>query len=240
MAELLLFQLYGPLAAWGTTAVGEYRPSATHPGKSQIAGLIAAALGVRRDEEAALREIANGFGLAVRIETAGELERDYHTTQVPAGKRSRGAASRRDELSAGELYTILSQRDYRADAAWICALWLRPNGSFTLTGLAEALRFPRFTICLGRKACPPSLPLNPRTIKATTLREAFATYTPDPRIASLAPQARKRYVWEEPLPDGLDAGFGPSDQLWVVERRDELHNRARWQFTVREEHHAVA
>ncbi len=46
-------QLYGPLAAWGEQAVGGVRRSATHPSKSAILGLCAAAQGIRRDEETA-------------------------------------------------------------------------------------------------------------------------------------------------------------------------------------------
>jgi CRISPR system Cascade subunit CasD len=38
MRDYLLFRLYGPLAAWGDIAVGEYRPSFAHPSKSAIIG----------------------------------------------------------------------------------------------------------------------------------------------------------------------------------------------------------
>jgi CRISPR system Cascade subunit CasD len=50
MMEYLLFRLYGPLASWGEIAVGESRHTATYPGKSALLGLLAAALGIRRDD----------------------------------------------------------------------------------------------------------------------------------------------------------------------------------------------
>ena len=49
--EYLLFRLYGPLASWGEIAVGESRHTAAYPGKAALIGLLAAALGIRRDEE---------------------------------------------------------------------------------------------------------------------------------------------------------------------------------------------
>ncbi|WP_295540003.1 CRISPR-associated protein Cas5, partial [Thiolapillus sp.] len=52
MDDYLVFQLYAPLASWGGQAVGQERPSDDHPGRSALLGLLAAALGIRREEEA--------------------------------------------------------------------------------------------------------------------------------------------------------------------------------------------
>ena len=52
MADFLVFQLYGALASWGDIAVGEYRPSQGQPSKSAVTGLLAAALGIARADEA--------------------------------------------------------------------------------------------------------------------------------------------------------------------------------------------
>jgi CRISPR system Cascade subunit CasD len=116
MNDYLLFRLYGPLASWGETAVGEVRPSAAWPGRSAIIGLLAAALGIRRDEEERQRALTASYGMAVCVENRGELLRDYHTTQVPPERRGVLHHTRRDELNADTLHTILSQRDYRTDA----------------------------------------------------------------------------------------------------------------------------
>ncbi len=242
MTELLLFQLYGPLASWGEPAVGEYRPSATHPGKSQITGLLAAALGVRRDEERHLAELARGYGLAVRIDTEGELLRDYHTTQVPPRRRGQNFHTRRDEMVSDGLYTILSQRDYRVMAAWTCALWSREGAPHPLEELRHALQRPRFTLYLGRKSCPPALPLNPRLVEADTIKGAFDGYPIDEMLAEhLVPrQEKRRYCWEEPLAPGLATGFEKTERLWRVPRNDLPGSRIRWQFASRDEHQAMA
>ena len=253
MPELLLFQLYGPLASWGEPAVGEYRPTATHPGKSQIAGLLAAALGIRRDEDERLAPLAHGYGLAVRIDAEGELLRDYHTTQVPPSRKGRRFCTRREEMTADDLYTILSQRDYRVEAAWTCALWARDGAPYTLQELEHALRRPRFVLYLGRKSCPPALPLNPVLLEASTLAEAFSKYSEDHFDKRLSEHLlepvetdragrtiRKRYCWEEPLACGLTPGFSDTERLWHVPRYDLPRSRARWQFASRDEHHAMA
>ena len=53
--DYLLLTIRAPLQSWGThAAVGELRPTADHPGRSAIAGLLEAALGIRRDEPEAL------------------------------------------------------------------------------------------------------------------------------------------------------------------------------------------
>ena len=71
----LLLTLYAPLGACGEIAVGERRMSWARPGRSAILGLVAAACGVERADEAAHRRldadpatllpaIARGFGAA--------------------------------------------------------------------------------------------------------------------------------------------------------------------------------
>ena len=51
--ETLIFQLEAPLSSWGEVAVGEYRPSAEYPSQSAVQGLLGAALGLDRDDDAA-------------------------------------------------------------------------------------------------------------------------------------------------------------------------------------------
>jgi len=241
MVEMLLFQLYGPLAAWGEPAVGEYRPTASHPGKSQIAGLLGAALGLSRDRETELQALVSDYGLAVRVNAIGELLRDYHTTQVPPARKGNQFYSRREELEADDLNTILSQRDYRVEAAWTCLLWLRTGTPLWQLGqLADALRKPRFTLYLGRKSCPPALPLNPKIIKANSLKAAFNAYSIDEQLKILTSKGPHHYFWEEPLLDGLKSGFSAQEKLWVVPRRDLPINRRLWQFATRDEYHAIA
>ena len=85
MKEYLVFRLYGPIVSWGDIAVGEERPTFMHPTKSSILGLLAAALGIRRNEESRHHQLAESYGYAVLVEAEGILLRDYHTTQVAPG-----------------------------------------------------------------------------------------------------------------------------------------------------------
>lgn len=233
MTEYLLFRLYGPLASWGETAVGEVRPTGAWPGRSAIIGLLAAALGIRRDEEARQRELAAALGLAICIESSGELLRDYHTVQVPPERRGAAYRTRRDELAADTVNTLLSQRDYRTDALYTIALWRKGEASVPrLVELAEALRRPYFALYLGRKACPPALPLAPHTVTAADLREAFegAVFPQDPFLDSLPDSEERIFVWEASETPGMEP-------LHISPRRDEPTSRKRWQFGERDEYY---
>ncbi len=235
MRTYLLFRLYGPMAAWGDIAVGEQRPSLSQPSKSAVLGLVAAALGLERDDEAAHAALAEHYAMAVCVDAPGELLRDYHTTQVPPARKGVRYATRRDELLADKLSTILSQRDYRMDAACRVALWPCSDAApYTLETLAEALEKPRFVLYLGRKACPPALPLAPRCVEAPSLCALFSTTEPTQALPpELKPDAEPMAFWE--LLDVDEAGF-PADALKMeYTRHDRLLSRHRWQFGERRE-----
>ena len=144
MTDYLVFHLYGPMASWGETAVGEFRPSSDHPSRSAILGLIAASLGVRREDAETLKSIAASYALAIAVESSGTLLRDYHTTAVPPsgkGKNRRHYATRKDELSGPRdgLSTILSSRDYRCDSKYLVCMWRRTEESpYTLSDIQAA------------------------------------------------------------------------------------------------------
>src|SRR5690606_19489542 len=175
--QWLIFRLYGPLASWGGVAVGEVRDSDAHPGKSAVLGLVAAALGIRRDEETRLQALNEGYGYAVQVESTGLGITDYHTAQVPSRSTLKGRphATRKDELAMPrhELNTILSSRSYRCDALYRVALWARPEAAQPLSMLASALRRPAFVPYLGRKSCALALPLEPQLVEAVTLSAAL-------------------------------------------------------------------
>ena len=178
MREFLVFRLYGPLASWGDIAVGEQRPTTPHPSKSAILGLVAAALGIRRDEEDRQQALAEGYGYAVRVDASGVLLRDYHTTQIPdSTSRLKHLLTRRDETRDRQnLYTVLSTRDYRCEGLYTICLWLQDKIAPSLEEIAAALRTPHFPLYLGRKSCPLALPVHPRCVQAETFEEAFVHY----------------------------------------------------------------
>lgn len=166
--DYLLFRLYGPLASWGEIAVGESRHTAVYPSKSALVGLMAAALGIRRDEEQRQKEMAEGYHFAVKVLSTGQLLRDYHTVQVPDStkKIKFKFRTRRDEVVIGKSHpghfgTILSSREYRCDALTLVAVKPLESAPYVLSDLADHLREPKYHLYLGRKSCPLAAPLNP-------------------------------------------------------------------------------
>ncbi len=240
MSEYLLFRLYGPMASWGDIAVGEFRPSFSHPSKSAILGLIAAALGIRRDDEAKHQDLSSNYWFGVRVESPGVPIRDYHTVQVPpsgSGRNKRKYATRKDELSVpkDDLATILSNRDYYCDALYTVALWVVTSKSEPpLSEITAALNNPAFTLYLGRKSCPMALPLEPQIIEAANLREAFniARFNGVTFLEGLKRSESIEVYWEGREDSGYKA-------VHSNQRRDLPVSRRRWQFTIRTEQYAA-
>jgi CRISPR system Cascade subunit CasD len=249
--EALIFQLQAPLSSWGEVAVGEYRPSAEYPSQSAIQGLLGAALGIDRDDDAAQIMLRTSYRMAVGVLSHGRLLRDYHTAQVPSRTdlKKRPHSTRRDELSLPKpnLNTILSSRDYRQDAASLVAVQMLANAPFSLAQLAEALKRPKFVLYLGRKSCPIAVPLHPCVLNAETINMAFSDY-----------QQQLADLWQKQLPKHTEPNnlavrkiswsddFGADDlsvmgvkrDLSLI-RKDQVITRQGWQFADRSEHIAL-
>ncbi|GAB1720972.1 MAG: type I-E CRISPR-associated protein Cas5/CasD [Nitrosospira sp.] len=249
--ETLVFQLHAPLSSWGEAAVGEYRPSAEYPSQSAIHGLVGAALGIDRGNDAAQAALRTGYRLAVGVLSQGRLLRDYQTAQVPgrADLKKWPHATRRDELSLPktDLNTILSSRDYRQDAAALVAAQSMANAPYSLTQLAGALKIPRFMLYLGRKSCPVAAPLHPCVLDAETINMAFTDY--QRRLADLWQKESPKHTEPHNLSVHKIAwgdDFGTDDLSVVgverdlsITRKDQVITRQGWQFAGRTEHIAL-
>lgn len=124
MGNYLLFQLYGQMAAWGGTAVGEERPTTKTPGKSSLAGLLGAALGIRREEHDRLAPLWEHYYMAVREDREGLLLIDYHTVQDPnLSARERLPFTRREALAHSKVNTVVTLREYLMEGAWMVCWW---------------------------------------------------------------------------------------------------------------------
>lgn len=119
MATLLL-RLAAPLQSWGSDSKFETRKTDREPTKSGVVGLLAAALGLRRDD------------------TEGSLLVDFHT------------AKSRDT-------SYVTYRHYLQDAVFLAGL--ESGDEALLRELEAALRHPVYPLYLGRRSCPPTLPL---------------------------------------------------------------------------------
>ena len=138
MATLLL-RLAAPLQAWGADSKFETRKTNREPTKSGVIGLLAAALGLRRDESEGLARLT-GLRFGVRVEREGQLLVDYHIAKTQDEKNS-----------------YVTYRHYLQDAVFLAGL--ESEDTALLLQLQDALQHPDFPLYLGRRSCPPALPL---------------------------------------------------------------------------------
>ncbi len=240
MPSFLTFTLAAPLASFGGVAVGERRASHDRPAKSAVLGLLAAALGIQRNQNEAHTALARELLCAVRIEnmrvrSPRRLLMDYHTVQTPPRGHNQRFATRRDEVADKQkLGTILSYREYRSDCSFSIALWPRvsPMRS-SLDELAAALRKPIFMLYAGRKACPLMLPMQPLVLEASDVREAFAQR--DVLCEKQKVFLKECNLFAEPNALALDADAGEEMGDRRERRRDQILNRSRWHFALRDE-----
>ena len=230
--RFLLFTLYAPMGSFGEVAVGERRMSWMRPGRSAVLGLVAAAQGIERTDEAAHQRLEAGLHYAVRTDAPGRPFIDYHTAQTPRARRGRVFSTRREELRSGDLNTVLSSREWRADACFTVALWPRPGQKVDLDGIADALRQPRFVLYLGRKSAPLGLPLNPGIVEAESFMEAFAARQGTAVEESLLQGIRIDGAAQGEIAFDHDAPGAPAETR-VERRRDAVASRVRWQFADR-------
>jgi CRISPR system Cascade subunit CasD len=246
--DYLVFRLYGAMASWGEIAVGESRQSANYPSKSAITGLIAAALGLSR-EDPVQTAVAENFHHAVKLISSGLLLKDYHTAQAPDSVGKFKYRTRRDELTVGKerLGTILSSREYRTDSQAVIAIRITDNFPYTLAQVQESLLEPKFHLYLGRKSCPLAAPLSAHILRAVNFREALnqyplkyllidaPTWSNDSRW--LKQDNVTPYYWEGVITDFSEEvdGFDRS-QVQTLTRHDTPLSRVRWQFQPRQEH----
>lgn len=133
----LLLRLAAPLQSWGEDSKFETRRTRKEPTKSGVIGLLAAALGRRRDEPL---DDLKSLRFAVRVDQEGELLRDFHM-------------AKEEEENA-----YLTERYYLSDAVFLAGL--ESGDEEFLRKLDAALRAPAFPLFLGRRSCPPTLPLS--------------------------------------------------------------------------------
>lgn len=237
MRDYLVFRLYGPMTSWGDVAVGEYRPTFDRPSKSAVMGLLAAALGICRDEEENQKKLAQAYNFAVQVNVPGVLLRDYHTSQVPpsgSGKNKKDFATRKDELEAEKKETILSTRDYYCDALYTVCIWCKTEiAPYSLEIIKQKLREPEFVLYLGRKSCPIAIPIQAKIVEAENLNEVFSKVKfEDSYLLRWLPESKKTRLYWEGDDNSLRAEH-------TVTRRDETLSRRRWQFSNRKENYMM-
>lgn len=157
----LLLRLAGPMQSWGTDSKFDVRRTQREPSKSGVIGLVAAALGVSRQNRQALATLAC-LRFGVRVDREGTLLRDYHTAH--------GKTCKKEEV------VYITNRYYLADAVFVAGL--ESENEALLEKIGEALASPAFPLYLGRRSCPPTgrifLGISPKP-----LEEALRENAPD-------------------------------------------------------------
>lgn len=208
----LLLRLVGPMQSWGTTSRFDQRDTGKEPSKSGVIGLLAAALGIDREDWKGLEPLTR-LSMGVRHDRPGVPKRDYQT----AGCAATDTIVKADGTQAKD-GGVVSQRFYLADAAFLVAL--EGDDRALLQGAQDKLKDPTWPLALGRKSYVPSESIWMQDgLKDVPL---FAALKDEPWIATL----RK---WEEP-PEKLLVSFESSDGSGVLKMDQPLSSFAERRF----------
>jgi CRISPR system Cascade subunit CasD len=205
----LLLRLVGPMQSWGTTSRFDQRDTGKEPSKSGVVGLLAAALGIDRENWIDLEPLTH-LSMGVRHDRPGVPKRDYQTAQqIISADRSKIHD------------TAVTTRDYLADAAFLVGV--ATEDSALLERLYSALHDPVWPLALGRKSYVPSEPIwMENAVQDVPLREALVRW---PWIAT----PRK---WEV-LPEKLLLSLESEDGSGVLRMDQLLSSFAERRFSAR-------
>lgn len=161
MPRFLILRLDGPMQAWGTHTFEDFRPSNLYPTRSGLLGLLAACLGIERNDHAAQAALAASVEFSVRVDTAVERLGRKHPMKKPGMKLPDFHTVMDARKVDGKVnkFPVVSRREYLFDAAFTVAAGVKSDAPVALDLIADALRRPLYTPTLGRRTCPPTRPM---------------------------------------------------------------------------------
>lgn len=194
MTHTLALCLDAPMQSWGLRSRFQSRDTAQEPTKSGVIGLLAAALGIARDKDDEVQELAKAR-MGVRVDREGLVERDYHTVnRVP---NTEGKAHR----------TAVSHRYYLADAVFLVALEHEDRAE--LLRWHATLNDPVWPIYFGRKAFVPARPLvSPEPTRPCSASPSSPLQTCSPSTDGWRTEPRTGTARRRPCPTAKSARFG--------------------------------
>ncbi|MFA7425051.1 MAG: type I-E CRISPR-associated protein Cas5/CasD [Desulfosarcinaceae bacterium] len=210
----ILLRLVGPMQSWGTTSRFDQRDTGKEPSKSGVIGLMAAALGIRRENWEELEPLTR-LSMAVRHDRPGAPRRDYQT----AGCAATDTIIKADGKPSKD--GVVSQRYYLADAAFLVGF---EGGDLSLLEeVYHRLRDPVWPLALGRKSYLPSEPIwIENGLQDEPLREAIQKW----------PWIGTKRKWEE-LPEKLLISSESTDGTGVLKMDQPLSSFAERRFGAR-------
>lgn len=148
----LLLYLDAPMQAWGHSSRFNRRTSASWPVKSGLVGMLCAAIGIERDDEAGIAQLADLSMTVHTLQNRGWRLMDYHT--VGGGYNTQ---TQRQNMSnkagGGSPSTVLTDREYLLDCKFGVILSGSPE---VVERCAVAVQNPKWGIWFGRKCCLPA------------------------------------------------------------------------------------
>ena len=202
----LLLRFAGPLQAWGADSRFDVRRTNREPTKSGVIGLIASALGLRRD--APLDEL-NRLRFGVRVDREGVLLRDLHTV-------------RKDKNTS-----YMTTRYYLSDAVFLVGLY--SDDETLMQRLEHAVRNPAHPLFLGRRSCPPEgrVCLGLRQMPLEEALKSEPSLIPPKPFKPGEPQ-RARIVLDDPRGtarlNDLPVSFSPYNRQYAYRAAREMWN----------------
>lgn len=157
MKHLALF-LRAPLQSWGVSGKFGERPTMSFPSRSGVLGLLAAATGIDRSDDAWLERAAK-IRFSVRAYRTGPRLSDYHTVGGGYDKdhprERRCIPAKAEDGKPGN--TALTRREYLQDAVF--GVVLSGDDDSFLEQIASGAQDPVWGVWLGRKSCIPTEPI---------------------------------------------------------------------------------
>ncbi len=232
MIKHLIFQIYAPLTSWGEPAVGNIRHSNIIPSRSALLGFLAAALGIRRNDECIDAFNQHYFIASRPFIIKGSWLYDFHTVQFPIPKSKN--SKKVDEQDSNNLVT---HREYYNDVYYQIIITETKGAPYSVEQIKQALLTPVFPLYVGRKNSPLSLPLAP-IIYEGLLSDAFVFanehyhqyHQLDPVLKYLVDSDANEYYWDHA---DQETHF---DVMKIQLRQDQPINRKRWQFINRQQY----
>lgn len=143
--KTLVLKLRGPMQSYGTHSHFNTRETDSHPSKSAVLGLIAGALGWRRESEEI--RVLNDLQFAVRVDQEGLTRKDYQIAREYQKKFRYHVKGKFKDKG-----TYVTNRYYLEDAIFVVALG--HEDASLIDRIQEALRKPYFQGFLGRRSYP--------------------------------------------------------------------------------------
>lgn len=202
----LLLRLAAPLQSWGVSSKFDRRMSNLEPSRSGVIGLLAAALGMSRNDSL---DRFKKLKFGVRIDQPGTLEKDFQMVHRGEGSKSS---------------SWLTYRYYLEDAVFLAALEGNPE---FLGKLEIAVRNPIYPLYLGRRSCPPvgqlCLGLRETGMRESLLQENWQA----------APWYQKRARWKKVDFLEIVRDAEPDEEAYTVRDMPECFSQLRRQYDFR-------